>query len=94
VIVTVENNEGGRASLHVDEDMADYLRSLVAKGDLVSVTTEDEPEAGAQAPADGRPRVNDPKADWVAYAVAQGADPVDAEKATKAELAELYGGEG
>lgn len=38
-----------------------------------------------------RPKDYAPKPEWVAYAVSQGADPDDAENATKAELVELYG---
>lgn len=41
---------------------------------------------------DGRPARNDPKADWVAYAAAQGADEDELAEATKAELIDRYGG--
>ncbi len=44
------------------------------------------------APA-GPPAKSAPKADWVAYAVAQGADEAEAEKTTKDELISAYGGE-
>jgi hypothetical protein len=39
------------------------------------------------------PAKSAPKADWVAFAVAQGADEADAEALTKAELVEQYGAE-
>lgn len=40
-----------------------------------------------------RPKDYAPKPEWVAYAVASGADPADAEAATKAELVALFGTE-
>lgn len=39
-----------------------------------------------------RPAKAAPKAEWVAYAVAQGAAQEDAEQATKEQLIERYGG--
>lgn len=44
------------------------------------------------APA-GPPAKSASKADWVAYAVAQGADEAEAEKTTKDELISAYGGD-
>jgi hypothetical protein len=41
---------------------------------------------------DGPPAKAAPKADWVDYAVAQGADAEEAESLTKQELVDLYGG--
>lgn len=40
----------------------------------------------------GKPKHVAPKAEWVDYAVTQGADRDEAEDMTKAELIELYGG--
>lgn len=51
-------------------------------------------EPGSEVPEGGdvaRPAVNQPKAAWVAWAVAQGADPVAAEAMTKADLMSEYG---
>lgn len=45
------------------------------------------------APA-GPPAKSAAKAEWIAWAVAQGADQADAEKATKDELITIYGGDG
>lgn len=39
----------------------------------------------------GKPATSDRKADWVDWAVAQGADRDEAEAATKADLVEQYG---
>lgn len=61
--------------------------SLEAEGNQDDeADTDDE---GADVPV--RPRSGDPKAEWVTYAIARGADRDDAENATKAELVELYG---
>lgn len=43
-------------------------------------------EGDGSAPAKGAP-----KADWIAYAVSQGADEADAEAMTKEELVTTYG---
>jgi hypothetical protein len=43
------------------------------------------------APGDGPPAQTALKADWVAFAVSQGADPEGAEGSTKQELIDLYG---
>lgn len=45
---------------------------------------------GDDAPA-VKPAQNAPKAEWVGFAVSQGADPEDAEALTKADLVEKYG---
>lgn len=42
--------------------------------------------------ADGPPKGNAKKADWVAWAVANGADPDEAEASTVADLRDQYGG--
>lgn len=39
------------------------------------------------------PKLSASKADWVAFAVAQGVDEVEAQALTRSELIELYGGE-
>ncbi|MFF9910622.1 hypothetical protein [Streptomyces sp. NPDC013457] len=44
------------------------------------------------APA-GPPAKSASKGDWVAYAVSQGADQAEAEKATKDDLISAYGGD-
>lgn len=47
------------------------------------------PEQGVSAPT--RPAVNDPKARWVEWAVANGADADEAEAMTKSDLIDTYG---
>jgi hypothetical protein len=51
---------------------------------------EDVPVPGS-APLTARPPQAADKAQWVAWAVACGADQADAEQATKAQLIEQYG---
>jgi len=48
---------------------------------------------GVPGEEDERPSASAKKAEWVAFAVAQGVDEADAEALTKAELVEQYGGE-
>lgn len=50
-----------------------------------------EPVAAAVEAIPARPSVADRKAEWVDFAVSQGADRVEAESLTKVELIELYG---
>lgn len=50
-----------------------------------------EPDVPDEVAADP-PKPADPKADWVAYAVSQGADPAAAEALTKIDLMSKYGG--
>lgn len=62
-----------------------------------TVEDEDEPPhpppSGDTGPDDTeRPARSASKAEWVAYAVAQGADQDDAEQSTKDALIEQYGG--
>lgn len=56
---------------------------------LAQDAAEHAPELGVSSPA--RPNVNDPKARWVEWAVAQGEDPEEAEAMTKADLVDKYG---
>ncbi|MFJ7337876.1 hypothetical protein ACIQUU_32085 [Streptomyces sp. NPDC101116] len=51
--------------------------------------TESGEDSGPDAE---RPARSAHKADWIVYAVAQGADEADADKATKEQLIEQYGG--
>ena len=54
-----------------------------------------EPEAAAgSVDSAGRPIVNAPKADWVAYAATQGAGADEAESMTKADLIARFGAAG
>ncbi|MFH8646095.1 hypothetical protein ACH4B4_17175 [Streptomyces tendae] len=60
-------------------------------------TGEDEPPHAPSSGDDGpdltkRPARSASKAEWLAYAVAQGADEDEAEDATKDQLIEQYGG--
>ena len=48
-------------------------------------------EAPGEVDAAGRPVVNAPKADWVAYAVAQGADADEAAAMSKVDLLTRFG---
>ncbi|MFB7029669.1 MULTISPECIES: hypothetical protein [unclassified Streptomyces] len=58
-----------------------------------AVADESPAPAAPEDPAE-RPAKSAVKAAWVDYAVAQGADPDEAEAATKDDLIEAYGGDG
>lgn len=60
-----------------------------------AITTAEEPliDRLARTTKPERPKDYASKPEWVAYAVASGADPADAEAATKAELVALFGTE-
>ncbi|MET9954215.1 hypothetical protein ABZ135_22065 [Streptomyces sp. NPDC006339] len=89
--------EGGGVhamDLPLPEPIADRL----TKGLLRRVNEDGTPyveQADDSVPATPTeaPAKNAPKAEWVGWAVAQGADPEDAEGMTKADLVELYGGD-
>ncbi|MFD5266750.1 hypothetical protein [Streptomyces sp. NPDC058335] len=69
-----------------DEDLAVALRALP---DSYGVTAVDAPDEGDQEPV--KPPVRSAsKADWKAYAVTQGMDEDEADKATRDELAAKY----
>lgn len=57
-----------------------------------SLTQEEIAAAQAQQAAKTQPSPSDPKAAWVEHAVAQGADPAEAEGMTKVQLQQEYGG--
>lgn len=70
--------------------------SVFVEGDKVQEATaeaaEDNPTPeGVRDAAVDAPSASASKADWVAFAVAQGADPAEAEASTKAKLREQYG---
>lgn len=52
----------------------------------------DAKQSDADADSDGPPAKSASKAEWVDYAVAQGADRAEAEAATKDDLVATYGG--
>lgn len=90
--------EGGgihSMDLPLPEPIADrlakgLLRRVNEDGTPYVEKSDDEvPTVPTEAPAKSAP-----KAEWVGWAVAQGADPEDAEGSTKGDLIELYGGEG
>lgn len=60
---------------------------------LVDDLPEGSGGAGSGPDAVGRPARAARKADWVAYAVAQGADRTEAEASTKDDLVTAYGGD-
>jgi hypothetical protein len=64
------------------------VKRLVAEGFLEAV--KPEPAATGDAGKGGAPAKSASKADWKAYAIAQGVSEEDAEKATRDELAALY----
>lgn len=88
--------EGGyvfELSLPLHETIEDKLR----KGHIRRVqpdgspyTVDDQPDSVPALP-DKRPNVNAPKAEWIGWAVKNGATVQDAESATKPDLIEKYG---
>lgn len=63
-----------------------HVKLLVDRGLLVEKVDD------ADKDTDGPPAKSANKADWVEYAVSQGADRDEAEKATKDDLVAQYGG--
>jgi hypothetical protein len=79
--------------LPLHETIADQLRKgHISRCDADGV---DQPHIDGEDPVPGlpesRPGRNATKADWVGWAVAQGADVEEASLATKADLIDLYG---
>jgi hypothetical protein len=65
---------------------------LVEEADPFDAMPEDrEPPSGSGGDEDGPPAKAASKADWVAFAVAQGADEAEAEASTKDALIDQYG---
>jgi hypothetical protein len=86
--------EGGaifELALPLHEAIADRL----TKGYLTRVNPDGSTYTGddddVPGPPTEKPPVSALKAEWVGWAVAQGADPDDAEAATKQDLIEKYG---
>ena len=77
--------EGGEFSWLSDEQAEHFL----SEGLVVEV--DDEP-AAPHGEAEGKPLRAANKAEWVAYAVSQGAVEAEAEELNKQELIDLYGG--
>ncbi|MFE5628473.1 hypothetical protein [Streptomyces sp. NPDC056543] len=89
--------EGG--GIHaMDLPLSEPIADRLAKGQLRRVNEDGTPydeqaDDGVPTLPTEAPAKNAPKADWVGWAVANGADPEDAEGSTKGDLIELYGGE-
>lgn len=75
-------------------DREKELQALVDSGKGNWSRVEDaEPESAGQDGGEAkRPAKSASKEEWVAYAVAQGADEAEAKKATKDDLIQAYGG--
>jgi hypothetical protein len=82
-----------------DEDLAVALRALPGSYGVTAVDTpgegDQEPSGGGEGNGSGPEQIKPParsasKADWKAYAVAQGMDEAEADKATRDELAARY----
>lgn len=96
----------GKANPHGPEVVAPHVHGSpdrrITPGD-VAVEDTDAQEAKETAHAedtildedhgDGPPAKSANKPDWVAYAISRGADPTEAEDATKNQLIEIYGGD-
>ncbi|HEY9473645.1 MAG TPA: hypothetical protein VIS06_07315 [Mycobacteriales bacterium] len=87
--------EGGVVHPH-DLPLPEGIAGRLARGHLRRVNPDGTPYTGpvdgeVPAPPTVRPAVNAPKADWVGWAVHNGASVDDAEASTKADLIEKYG---
>jgi hypothetical protein len=89
--------EGGHV-WELDLPLTESFARREQEGGLVRVNEDgsalqgeaEEPEAPGPEPA-VRPSKSASKADWLAYAVSQGADEAEAESMTRDELAKAYG---
>lgn len=89
--------EGG-AVIAMDLPLPEGIADRLTKGLIRRVNEDGTPyverkDDGVPALPTKTPAKNAPKAEWVGWAVAQGAAPEDAEASTKGDLVELYGGE-
>lgn len=89
--------EGG--GIHaMDLPLPEPIMDRLTKGLLRRVNEDGTPyvereDDGVPTLPTEQPVKTAPKAEWVGWAVSQGADPEDAEGMTKADLVELYGGD-
>jgi hypothetical protein len=83
----------GPAPAAETQEMEAALPPADATGDGAPEGGEPVTETTPPVPDDSptRPQTSDLKAEWVDYAVSQGAQPIEAESMTKAELIERYG---
>ncbi|OZB88834.1 MAG: hypothetical protein B7X41_06040 [Microbacterium sp. 14-71-5] len=84
--------EGG-AVFKLDLPLHESIAQRLHVGHLTRVANADgDPYTGDNTgTVTSRPALNASKADWVSWAVTQGATPDDAEAATKTDLIEKYG---
>lgn len=85
----VDNADEARAEPPVSDGVLHRPGMATAKQTNGSAT----PTLVGEADVPERPADRAPKSEWTAYAVAQGADPGDAEDMTRAELIDRYGDE-
>jgi hypothetical protein len=83
--------------LDLELPLTDAYAQQATKGLLVRVNEDGSPYTGEASDASQgagvttKPAVNAPKAQWVGWAVHEGADVDDAEAMTKQDLIEKYG---
>lgn len=88
--------EGG-AVFKMDLPLPEAIADRLVKGHLRQVNPDGSPIEESERPTgvpgtpDKRPNVNAPKADWVGWAVHEGASAEEADAATKQDLIEKYG---
>ncbi|MCG6499458.1 hypothetical protein [Kitasatospora sp. A2-31] len=89
--------EGGMV-IAMDLPLPEPIAERLVKGQLTRVNEDGSPYV--EAPTEGVPSLpdkppakTDPKATWVGWAVANGADPDEADGMTKGDLIEAYGAE-
>lgn len=89
--------EGGSV-IAMDLPLPEAIAERLAKGLLRRVEEDGSPYAGPADPdvpsvPDKAPAASAPKSAWVGWAVANGADPDEAEAMTKSDLIEAFGAE-
>ncbi|WP_405019556.1 hypothetical protein OHV05_24470 [Kitasatospora sp. NBC_00070] len=89
--------EGGMV-IAMDLPLPEEIALRLTKGALTQVNADGSPLHIASTPEPGIPAAPDkappqaaPKAEWIGWAVANGADPEEAEALTKADLIDQYG---
>jgi hypothetical protein len=96
IVTALFRTESGQL-IHMDLPLPEAIAPQVTRGTLVRVNDDGTPYTGEAADASEgagvtkRPAVNATKAEWVGWAVSQGANADDTEAMTKQDLIERFG---
>lgn len=92
--VFYQRQEDGRRKRFTKGDeveLSDDKAARLLKAGAVAPVEKAKPKVEEPADTDERPKQVAPKADWVDWAVSQGADRAEAEEMTKADLIAEFG---